>query len=93
MIFAYLDFFIYLCRKIITKLVFMFKIIACINEKRVIGREGKLLYHIKNDLANFKSMTVGNVVIMGAGHLKVCLVVSHSQAESILFSLQTLNIA
>lgn len=43
----------------------MFKIIACINGKRVIGKEGRLLYHIKNDLANFKSMTVGNVVIMG----------------------------
>ena len=43
----------------------MFKIIACINGKRVIGRDGNLLYHIKNDLANFKSMTVGNVIIMG----------------------------
>lgn len=43
----------------------MFKIIACINKKRVIGKDGKLLYTIKNDLANFKRMTVGNVVIMG----------------------------
>ena len=43
----------------------MFKIITCINKKGVIGNEGKLLYHIKNDLANFKRMTVGNVVIMG----------------------------
>ena len=42
-----------------------FKIIACINQKRVLGNEGKLLYHIGNDLANFKRMTVGNVVIMG----------------------------
>ena len=42
-----------------------FKIIACINRKRVLGNEGKLLYHIGNDLANFKRMTVGNVVIMG----------------------------
>ena len=43
----------------------MFKIIACINEKRVIGKDGGLLYHIGNDLKNFKRMTVGNVVIMG----------------------------
>ena len=42
-----------------------FKIIACINQQRVLGNEGKLLYHIGNDLANFKRMTVGNVVIMG----------------------------
>lgn len=42
-----------------------FKIITCINQKRVLGNEGKLLYHIGNDLANFKRMTVGNVVIMG----------------------------
>jgi len=43
----------------------MFKIIACINQKRALGKDGKLLYHIGNDLANFKRMTVGNVVIMG----------------------------
>lgn len=42
-----------------------FKLIACINKKNVIGNEGKLLYTIKNDLANFKRMTVGNVIIMG----------------------------
>ena len=42
-----------------------FKIIACINQKRVLGNEGKLLYHIGNDLAKFKRMAVGNVVIMG----------------------------
>ena len=42
-----------------------FKIIACVNKKGVIGNEGKLLYTIKNDLANFKRMTIGNVVIMG----------------------------
>ena len=43
----------------------MFKIIACINKNRVIGKDGKLLYTIKNDLANFQRMTTGNVVIMG----------------------------
>ena len=42
-----------------------FKIIACINQKKALGKDGKLLYHIGNDLANFKRMTVGNVVVMG----------------------------
>ena len=42
-----------------------FKIIACINQKKALGKDGNLLYHIGNDLANFKRMTVGNVVIMG----------------------------
>jgi len=43
----------------------MFKIIACINQKMVIGKNRELLYHISNDLANFRSMTLNNVVIMG----------------------------
>lgn len=43
----------------------MFKIIACINQKRVLGKDGKLLYHLSSDLKNFKSQTLGNVVIMG----------------------------
>jgi dihydrofolate reductase len=43
-----------------------FKIIACINKNRALGKDGKLLYHIGNDLANFKSSTQYNgVVIMG----------------------------
>jgi len=43
-----------------------FKIIACINQKRVLGKDGKLLYHIGNDLKNFASMTRFNgVVVMG----------------------------
>lgn len=43
-----------------------FKIIACINQKMAIGKEGKLLYHIGNDLANLKRMTSFNgVVLMG----------------------------
>ena len=42
-----------------------FKIIACINQKKALGKEGKLLYHIGNDLVNFKRCTTNNVVIMG----------------------------
>ena len=43
-----------------------FTIIACINQKRVIGKNGKLLYRIGNDINNFANMTKYNgVVIMG----------------------------
>lgn len=44
----------------------MFKIIACINRKNAIGKDGKLMYNIKNDIYNFARMTKYNgVVIMG----------------------------
>lgn len=43
----------------------MFKIIACFNKVKCIGQNGRLLYQIRNDLANFKRMTTDNVVIMG----------------------------
>lgn len=42
-----------------------FKLIACVNQKGAIGKDGGLLYHIGNDMANFKRMTLNNVVIMG----------------------------
>lgn len=42
-----------------------FKIIACINQKMALGKEGRLLYKIRNDLANFQRCTTNNVVIMG----------------------------
>lgn len=42
-----------------------YKIIACINKKGYIGKNGGLMYHISDDLKNFKSQTIGNVVIMG----------------------------
>lgn len=44
----------------------MFKIIACINQRNVIGKDGRLLYHIHSDMVNFANMTKFNgVVIMG----------------------------
>lgn len=42
-----------------------FSLIVCINNKNVIGNDNDLLYHIKEDLQNFKRMTTNNVVIMG----------------------------
>lgn len=41
------------------------KTISCINKKRAIGKENKLLYSLSNDMQNFKSLTMGNVVLMG----------------------------
>ena len=40
-------------------------IIAALNENRVIGKDGKLPWHISDDLKRFKSLTVGHTVLMG----------------------------
>lgn len=43
----------------------MFKLIVCTNLVGAIGKNNELLYHIKNDMDNFKRFTDGNTVIMG----------------------------
>ena len=40
-------------------------LIACINKVNALGKDNELLYHIKEDLANFKRLTLGNIIIMG----------------------------
>ena len=40
-------------------------IIAALNKKRVIGKNGKLPWHISDDLKRFKRLTVGHMVLMG----------------------------
>ena len=40
-------------------------IIAAIARNRVIGNNGKLPWHIPEDLARFKQLTTGHVVLMG----------------------------
>ena len=40
-------------------------IIAAIAHNRVIGKNGKLPWHIPEDLARFKQLTTGHTVIMG----------------------------
>jgi dihydrofolate reductase len=40
-------------------------IIAALNKKRVIGKHGKLPWHISEDLKRFKRLTIGHAVLMG----------------------------
>ncbi len=40
-------------------------IIAAIGKNRELGKDNKLLWHIKEDLQRFKSLTVGHPIIMG----------------------------
>ena len=40
-------------------------IIAAVSENNVIGKEGKIPWHIKEDLQRFKRLTLNNPVIMG----------------------------
>lgn len=40
-------------------------IIAALAHNRVIGKKGKIPWHIPEDLARFKQLTTGHIVIMG----------------------------
>lgn len=40
-------------------------LIAALSENRVIGKEGKIPWHISEDLRRFKKLTQGHVIIMG----------------------------
>ena len=40
-------------------------IIAALNNKRVIGKDGKIPWHVSEDLKRFKRITLGHVVLMG----------------------------
>ena len=43
----------------------MISIIVAIDSRGAIGREGRLLHHISEDLKRFKRLTIGNTVVMG----------------------------
>lgn len=47
------------------KLTIMFSHIVAISENRCIGKDGKLLWHVPEDLKRFKSLTLNHSVIMG----------------------------
>jgi len=40
-------------------------LIAAIGENRELGKDGRLLWHISEDLKRFKSLTQGQIVLMG----------------------------
>lgn len=44
---------------------FPLRLLACVDEKRGLGRRGKLLVHLPEDMARFKARTLGQIVIMG----------------------------
>ena len=63
-------------------------LIAAITKDCSIGRGGKLLYHIPEDMKNFKELTTNNIVIMGRktyesiGHLlpdRVNVILTHNK--------------
>ncbi len=43
----------------------MISIIAAIGKNNELGKDNKLIWHIKDDLINFKNITMGKKVIMG----------------------------
>ena len=43
----------------------MISIIAALTPKRVLGKDNKLIWHLREDLKNFKRLTSGNTIIMG----------------------------
>lgn len=43
----------------------MTHLIVAIDRKGAIGRNGDQLYYIKEDLRHFKTLTMGNTIIMG----------------------------
>lgn len=40
-------------------------LIACVDKNWGIGKDGSLLFHIRQDMEFFKSMTIGKTVVMG----------------------------
>ena len=43
----------------------MFSIIVAVGKNNEIGKENRLLWHIPEDLKNFKKITDGKMVVMG----------------------------
>lgn len=43
----------------------MFSIIACIGQKRELGKNNQLVFHIKDDMKFFRETTSGHTVVMG----------------------------
>lgn len=48
----------------------MISIIAAIGKNNELGKDNDLIWHIKEDLANFKRITMGKKIVMGANTYK-----------------------
>ena len=48
----------------------MISIIAAIGKNNELGKDNNLIWHIKEDLANFKNLTMGKKIVMGANTYK-----------------------
>ena len=48
----------------------MISIIAAIGKNNELGKNNNLIWHIKEDLANFKRITMGKKIVMGANTYK-----------------------
>ena len=48
----------------------MFSLIVAVGENNEIGKNNQLLWHIPEDLKNFKKITMGKTVIMGKNTYK-----------------------
>lgn len=49
---------------------FEVNLIAAMSKNRCIGKDNKLIYHIKEDLKRFKELTTNNVIVMGSNTFK-----------------------
>ena len=43
----------------------MFSIIACVGKNRELGKNGDLIFHIKDDMKFFRETTLGHKIVMG----------------------------
>lgn len=43
----------------------MFSLIACVGKNRELGKGGKLIFHIKEDMKFFRDTTMGHKIVMG----------------------------
>ena len=50
----------------------MLKLIVAVDENWAIGKDNELLFHIKEDLIRFKSLTLGQNVVMDAKPWSLC---------------------
>ncbi|MBD3202895.1 dihydrofolate reductase [Candidatus Woesearchaeota archaeon] len=63
-----------------------FIVIAAVSENNVIGKDGKMPWHIPEDLKRFKELTINNTIIMGHKTYKSLPVKPLKNRENIVLS-------